>query len=135
MRSVLVGRAYSRAGSRGLSPHRNCKLYHHTKNREGWFDGLLARRGPLLHPLPILLVRRISDDKSIALLFRPVHPPVGFGMAVRKGEAATAVVVGPGRVKPFGGFHPKGKSRVIEAFGVFVQQHPEPGRSRSVNIG
>ncbi len=56
-------------------------------------------------------------------------------MPVRKGKAATAVVVCPGSIKPLGCFHPKGKSGVVEAMDIFVQQHPEPGRSRGADIG
>ena len=100
-----------------------------------WLDGLPARRCSLLHPLPILPVSWIGDDKSVVRFLRAAYPMVGFRMPVRKGKAAAAVVVCPGSIKPLCCFYPEGKSGVVEAIDIFVQQHPEHGRSRGADIG
>ena len=99
-----------------------------------WFGGLMPRRRSLLHPAPILLIQWIRDDGCSATLRGSVKPSVGFGMSVGKRKAATAVVVGPGSVKPFGGLHAKGKSRVIKAPRIFIHQNPQHGRTRIADV-
>ena len=56
-------------------------------------------------------------------------------MAVGKRKAAASIMVGSGSIKPLWIFHPKGKSRIVEAVDIFVHQHPEQGRTRIANIG
>src|ERR1017187_4200113 len=100
----------------------------------------VTRRSSLLHPFPIPLVHWIGGGSPPALLFIPIKPSMGFGMSIRKREAATDIVIGSRNVEPLGLFHAKGKGRVVESVamrsgGILIQKNPEHGRSRSVNIG
>ena len=56
------------------------------------------RRGVLLHPLPILYFRRISDDGAKPDFFAAVEPFMGFGVTV--GESKLTIYGG----KPIASF-------------------------------
>src|SRR6266566_2891689 len=98
-----------------------------------WHGPADVRRSALPHPKPVLPILRVGNMKLTALFLGAKQPAMALGVAICKGEAATAIVVDARNIIPDGRLHAEGKGRIIQVLGIFVHQHPEQRRPRRAN--